>query len=312
MPEPLPHSARRLWPAILTLAFFAGLALVTSLTVIGLVRRHEWTVKLFGEERADDWHYAIAHAVERWLPHDADADTMPDVMEMLRGHSPFDYYNGRECTLLVRSDLFRPSAFVYAGGSVSLQVQHRVNGSPSGAAPGTRLSLGGQGGRFTRIERRYSYEDDFDPATGEMRGVNNAGTGGHVLYEPPDTPGREVTVTARTQGARKVSGQMTVRILGHAGEPVPARSVFSTRMRTAPPTVSADRLSSGLVRVTWEPIAGDHLGVAIEFLEYRKKWIIVSDAPPQADQWEFPEDVVAVNPPKPLTPAHFRVVPYRR
>jgi len=67
MPEPLPRSARRLWPTILTLAFFVVLALVTSLTAIGLVRRHEWTVKLFGEARADDWHYAIAHSVERWL-----------------------------------------------------------------------------------------------------------------------------------------------------------------------------------------------------------------------------------------------------
>ena len=109
--------------------------------------------------------------MERWLPHDADHDTIPDVMEVLRGHSPFDYYNGRECTLLVRSDLFRLSAFAYAGGSVPLQVQHRFEGSPSGAAPGTRLSLDGQGGRFTRIERRYSHEDDFDPAGGEMRGV---------------------------------------------------------------------------------------------------------------------------------------------
>jgi len=64
--------------------------------------------------------------------------------------------------------------------------------------------------------------------------------------------------------------------------------------------------------VTWQPIKGDHLGVAIEFLKYRNKWVIVAAAPAQAGHWEFPEDVVAVHPPKPLTPAHFRVVPYRR
>lgn len=295
----------RLLPRLKWLGLFAGVCVVVLLFVAfhGVMHREEWTDELLGEDQADNIRYGVMGLVTKYAPHDADKDEVPDLLEALRGHAPFDYYNGHQVELLLRGELFRKSDFAYAGGRVRLQLQHRISGAPGGTAPGTRVTLDGQGGRFIAIPRKESYEDEFDPATGEMRDHQGSGTGGLVFYEAPDAPGRNLVITARSHGQRELTVNYSVRVLGRPGAPAPVLAVAPGKRPAG---------ESGFVRVEWEPIQGDHAGVAIEFQDYLGDWLIVAEAPADAGVCEFDDAVVAVNPPKPLLPRHFRVVPFRR
>jgi hypothetical protein len=294
---------------LIVIALVAVISLIAAAVVgIGAIRNAPWAIGLLGEEVADKIRYSTQDAIIKHLPRDMDRDDMPDAMEVLRGSSPWDYYNGRKIELLLRGELFRQSDFVYAGGRIRLQVQHRAHGAPTGAAEGTRITLDGQGGSFIAIPRRYFHEDDFDPATGEMRGLNDAGTGGLVDYQAPDEAERTLILTASSHGQRELSVRYPVRVLGRPRAPLPVREVISTRPLDG--DSSTDRAASQ-VRVIWERMSGDHLGVAVEFCTYLKRWIIVADAAPDAESCEF-DDRVVMTPPRPLKPEHFRVVPYTR